>query len=353
MPEERFPADYALALVIAVVVTFLVLIVFRKMAPTIGLLDHPEGRKQHEHSTAAVGGLGIVAGLLSVYFTMPDLFVAHWVIFASVVVLMIVGIVDDLSHIHSAIRMLIQIGVGCAIHFEGDLPFLSVGDIWFIGDLGLGPYALTFTCIAVVGGVNAINMMDGLDGLCGLMVVSALLWLSTMAYISGHSEVFALSTILLASIVVFLLFNYRFPWNERARVFLGDSGAYVLGFMIAALFLMASQGVYKGEIQVLTPVTALWLLFIPLIDIAGVIWRRSRVSRWPVDDDREHLHYMLVDRGYSTEQVVNGLFLLSFVLGGIGVGLYYAGIGENWSYVAFMSCCVIYFVITNRMSRKV
>ena len=58
----------------------------------------------------------------------------------------------------------------------------------------------------------------------------------------------------------------------------------------------------------LTPVTALWLLFIPLIDIAGVIWRRTRGSRLPVDDDREHLHHLLIDRGYSTKQVVNGLF---------------------------------------------
>ena len=342
----------SIALLVSLISCGLVISCLARFADTLRLVDHPEGRKQHKRSTAVVGGFGIVAGLLSVYFTMPVLFVEHWVVFASVVVLMIVGIVDDLSHIHSALRMLIQIGVGCAIHFEGNLPFLSVGDIWFVGDLGLGPYALTFTCIAVVGGVNAINMMDGLDGLCGLMMVSALIWLSLMAHISGHSEVFALSMILLASIFAFLLFNYRFPWNDRARVFLGDSGAYVLGFMIAALFLMASQGVYKGEIQVLTPVTALWLLFIPLIDIAGVIWRRSRVSRWPVDDDREHLHYMLVDRGYSTEQVVNGLFLVSFVLGGMGVGLFYAGVSESWSYVLFMTCCVVYFLMTNRMSRS-
>lgn len=324
----------------------------QRIAPVVGLLDHPEGRKQHQNSTAVVGGLGIVAGLLSLYFTLPDLFMAHWVVFVSVVLLMVVGIVDDLGHIHSAVRMLIQIAIGCAIHFAGNLPFLSVGDIWFIGDLGLGPYSLTFTCIAVVGGVNAINMMDGLDGLCGLMVTSALIWLSLMAYLAGHSEVFTLSSVLLCCVLAFLLFNYRFPWNERARVFLGDSGAYVLGFMIAALFLMASQGVYKGELQVLTPVTALWLLFIPLIDIAGVIWRRSRVSRWPVDDDREHLHYMLVDRGYSTETVVNGLFLLSMLLGGFGVALFYAGVSESWSYVAFMSCCVTYFILANRLSRS-
>ncbi len=339
------------AMMVAGVVTCLSILLLIRFAGFIGLVDDPQGRKQHEKPTPAVGGIGIVLGLMSLYFTLPELFIQQWVVFASVVVLMVVGIIDDLSHIHSAVRILIQIGVGCAIHFAGNLPFLSVGDIWFMGDLGLGPYALTFTCIAVVGGVNAINMMDGLDGLCGLVMTAALSWLSVMAYIAGNTTVFSLALVLLATIAGFLLFNYRFPWNPRARIFLGDSGAYVFGFMIAALFLMASQGSYKGEVQVLTPVTALWLLFIPLIDIAGVIWRRSRVSRWPVDDDREHLHYMLVDRGYSTPQVVNGLFLICLSLAAVGAALFYLGISESWSFVAFMICCTVYFVVTNRMSR--
>lgn len=343
--------ELALPITVAMVTTFVAILFLDFIAEKIHLVDHPRGRKQHDTSTSVVGGIGIVAGLLSLYFTLPDVFMHHWVVFASALVLMVVGIIDDVSHIHSAVRMLIQIAIGCAIHFEGNLPFLSVGDIWFIGDLGLGPYSLTFTCIAVVGGVNAINMMDGLDGLAGLMVASALGILSVMAFIAGNSDVFVLSSVLLSVVVVFLMFNYRFPWNKRARVFVGDSGTYVLGFMIAALFLMASQAVYKGEPQVLSPVTALWLLFVPLVDIAGVIWRRSRVGRWPVHDDRGHLHYMLVDRGFATEAVVNGLFLAALSLGGLGVTLYYLGVSESWSFVAFMTCCVGYFVATNRMTR--
>lgn len=337
---------------IAMLTVFVSIIALTRVAESLRLVDHPQGRKQHVESTPVIGGIAITLSLLSLYFTAPDLFLAHWVIFASVVILMFVGIVDDIAHIHSAVRMLIQIGIGCAIYFEGNLPFMSVGDIWFMGDLGLGPYSLTFTCIAVVGGVNAINMMDGLDGLCGLIVVSALTLLAGMAYVAGHADVLVLSLILLSVVIVFLGFNYRFPWNRSARVFLGDSGTYVLGFMIAALFLMASQGPYKADVQVLTPVTALWLLFIPLVDIAGVIWRRSRGGRWPVDDDREHLHYLLIDRGYSTERVVHSLFVSALLLGSIGVALFYLGVSESWSYVVFMSVCVGYFVWTNRMVRS-
>jgi len=277
---------------------------------------------------------------------------AHWVIFACVVALMVLGILDDVAKIHSAIRMLVQIGVGIALHFEANLPFLSVGDIWFIGDLGLGPYALTFTCIAVVGGINAINMMDGLDGLCGLLVAVAVSFVAALAYQAGDQALLTLALVVLAVVGAFLLVNYRFPWNGSARAFLGDHGAYVLGFLITVLFLMASQGSYKGGAQVLTPVTALWLLFIPLIDIAHVIWVRSRSGRWPVSDDRLHIHYLLRDQGWSVSSVVNRLGLSAFLLGILGTGLYLSGVSESWSYVMFMACCVGYFVLTNRMVNR-
>ena len=338
-------------LAVTAAVTAVTLVVAMQVAARIGLVDDPEGRKQHKSPTPVVGGLALTAGLLSLYFTMPALFTEHWVVFACVVVVMLLGVLDDLFEIHSALRMFVQIGVGIAIHFEANLPFKSVGDIWFIGDLGLGPFSLTFSCIAVVGGINAVNMMDGLDGLCGLIVGVAVAFVALLSLLSGDMEVFSISVVILTVTATFLLFNYRFPWNPRARVFLGDSGAYVLGFLVAALFLMSSQGIYKGGSQVFTPVTALWLLFIPLIDIAHVIWVRSRVGRWPVSDDRLHLHYLLVDRGLSVPQAVNAMALAALLLGATGVMLEKAGAGESWSYTAFMSFCVIYFIVTNRLVR--
>lgn len=344
--------ELLIPLAVSAAVSCIAILGFMQIAGKIGLVDKPAGRKQHTEATPMVGGIGIVAGLMSLYFTLPELFAQHWVVFASVLALMVVGLIDDLRPIHSALRMLIQIGIGCAIFLKGNLPFLSVGDIWFIGDLGLGPFALTFTCIAVVGGVNAVNMMDGLDGLCGLMVGSAIGFVAFAAYMAGDKEVFLLSAVLLSVIATFLLFNYRFPWNPKARVFLGDSGAYVLGFLVAALFLMASQGIYKGSSQVITPVTALWFLFIPLIDIAHVIWVRSRSGRWPVSDDRLHLHYLLVDSGLSVPKTVNLIFFAAILLAATGVLLEYSGVGESWSYTAFMACCVIYFIVTNRLVPK-
>ena len=107
--------------------------------------------------------------------------------------------------------------------------------------------------------------------------------------------------------------------------------------------------VYQFNIKLARPTAELWRLIIPLVDIAGVIWLRSRGSSWAVDDDREHL---LAERGYRAEQIVNSEFLLSLILGGVVVFFYYIGVSKSLFYVAFMSVCVVYFVATNRPSQK-
>ena len=110
--------------------------------------------------------------------------------------------------------------------------------------------------------------------------------------------------------------------------------------------------VYQFNIKLARPTAELWLLIIPLVDIAGVIWLGSRGSSWAVNDDREHLHHLLAERGYRAEQIVNSEFLLSLILDGLVVFFYYIGVSKSLFYVAFMSVCVVYFVATNRPSQK-
>ena len=98
-------------LLIVAAITALTLLLLMKLAPVIGLVDDPEGRKQHQSPTPMVGGIALTAGLLSLFFTLPDLIHEHWVLFACVVVVMLLGVLDDLFEIHSALRMFVQIGV--------------------------------------------------------------------------------------------------------------------------------------------------------------------------------------------------------------------------------------------------
>ena len=222
----------------------------------------------------------------------------------------------------------------------------------FLKTHGLGPYSLTLTGSAAVCGINAINMIDGLSEHSGPLVVRAFFWLSGMAYYSSHADVLALSVVLLTAICILLAFKYRFSWNKRTRIFLDYSSACLLGLMIAVPLLMASKELCKDGTQVLTLVTALWLLIIRLVDIAGVIWPRSRGSKWSVDGDRELLHYRLIDCVDTTEEVVKNVLLLCLMLGGLGVFFCYIGVIESWPFVAFGAVSLGYFVVTNRLSQK-
>ena len=222
----------------------------------------------------------------------------------------------------------------------------------FLKTHGLGPYSSTLAFIAAVFGVNAINIMYGLGELSGPLVAGAFFWLSGMAYYSSHADVLAWSVVLLAAIFIFLAFKNRFSWDKRTLIFPDDSSTYLLGLMTAGPPLMARKKFCEGGTQVLTLVTAFWLLIIPLVDIAGVIWPRSHGRKRSVDDDREHLHYRLVDFGDTTEQVVKSVLLRCLMHGGIGVFFYYIGVIESGSFVAFGLVSVGYFVVTNRLSQK-
>lgn len=320
----------------------------RMLAVPLRLIDEPSGRKTHSHGTAMVGGLALMIGFLSVLASNESVFGNYLVVINFTVLLVIVGLLDDAVSLTSSIRMMIQIGVGAGIYYLADLKFLSVGDIWFVGDLVLGPFALLFTIIAVVGGINAVNMMDGADGLVGGLLFSTLCILWFLANDAGATNMTEVLALLIPALFVFLLFNYRFPWNPKARVFLGDSGAYALGFLLVVLFIQATQ----GEAGFIPPILVLWIMAVPLVDIAGAIYRRAKVGKMPFADGREHVHYILVDAGVKQSLVTNGLLVANMIVGVVGVALFYAGVSESVMFVIFMVICCAYFYPLSKVSKN-
>ena len=316
-----------------------------RIATQIELQDAPGGRKQHRSSTSLIGGIAMVAGILTLAFTNTGLFGDEKIVLASMVVLMSLGVLDDIRDISVYPRLMVQLGSACAIFYLQDLRFLSIGDLLGFGDIGLGQLALVFTCIAVVGGINAVNMIDGLDGLSGVLSSIAFGGIVILSYSSGQTDILILSSMMLACTLGYLLYNFRFPWNKRARVFMGDSGSYVLGFMLVVMFLKVTQ----GETAVVAPVTALWLLALPLLDCARLLLFRTRRGGSPLSDDREHIHYLLVDSGMSVERTVNLLCLSSAVVALTGLALHFMQVSEKVSFVLFLFLIVGYFYVAHRI----
>ncbi|MCZ7668501.1 MAG: undecaprenyl/decaprenyl-phosphate alpha-N-acetylglucosaminyl 1-phosphate transferase [Chloroflexi bacterium] len=166
------------------------------------------------------------------------------------------------------------------------------------------PLALLFTLLWVVGMINAINWLDGLDGLAaGVCLIAALLF-AWHSHSLGQTTVPLLPLALAGALAGFLPFNFA-----PARIFLGSVGAYLLGYQMATLSILSPAKLS----------TALLVLAIPIMDVAWLSLNRIRRGRNPMEADRQHLHFRLADRGFSTRRIVLGYYLVTSAFGLIAV----------------------------------
>ncbi|MDZ7621333.1 MAG: MraY family glycosyltransferase [Candidatus Competibacteraceae bacterium] len=126
--------------------------------------------------------------------------------------------------------------------------------------------------------INALNMIDGLDGLSGSVSFVSLFLIAIVAFIAGENAYLSLMIILMGGVAGFLYFNLRWGTRKRAAVFLGDNGSMLLGLLFSWVLIDMSQ----GENRAMTPVTALWILAVPLMDAVGVMIRDIVLSSIPV-----------------------------------------------------------------------
>jgi len=199
--------------------------------------------------------------------------------------------------------------------FWGGVALHDLGELAFGAPLELGFLAIPFTLFATIGVINALNMIDGIDGLSGSVSLVTLFLLAVVAFTGGASDYALLALGLLGGVAGFLFFNLRFLSQRRARVFLGDNGSMLLGFLFAWLLIALSQG--PG--RVITPVTALWLLSIPLMDTLGVMLRRIWLGKSPFRPDRHHLHHLFIRAGFRVQDIVYAIALIQLTLGAIGI----------------------------------
>ncbi len=215
--------------------------------------------------------------------------------------------------------------------------------------LALGAWAVPVTVFCVVGSINAFNLIDGLDGLAGTVSFVTLLLLGVVTYVADRPDYFTLIVALLGGVAGFLLFNLRWVGRDRAHVFLGDAGSTVLGFTVAWLLIALSQ----GPDRVITPVTALWLFGVPLIDTVAVMLRRVWLRRSPFHPDRQHIHHLLQDAGFRVRHAVNAIALTQAALGAIGLAGMYAGLPQRAMFIAFLLLFLGYFFQLSRPWRTV
>lgn len=319
--------------------TAAMILLLRRHATRLGVVDAPGGRKRHHGDVPLVGGLGMFAGLA---LTAPALmlsgeFIAHHAaFFAAAALLVLTGFVDDRSGLSPRLRFALQAAATLIMVYGADIRLENFGDLFGFGDVTTGVFAVPITVFAVLGVINAMNMIDGVDGLAGGVALIALLVLAAFAATAGALN----ETLLLplaAAVAGFMAFNLRTPWRSHAAVFMGDAGSVLLGFALAWYTVDLAQ-----SHELITPITAVWILGIPLMDTTSLMVRRVIKGRSPFAADREHLHHILQRAGFTAGQTVAIIHAMTLLLAAIGVAGWWAELPEYVMFYAFIALSLAY-----------
>ncbi len=291
------------------------ILVFRRFAHALGLMDHPDARKQHHCPIPTVGGSAMYIAVMAVLF-----FEQHFTGNVSYLMicaggLMTLGLLDDKHGLPVSIRLMIQIVLVLIVVGGADATISYLGT-WSGSDVRLAlMFAIPFSLIAFVGSVNAMNMIDGADGMAGSMAFITVLGAMILLMIHPIADVpLVLPLSLLGALAAFLLFNSRLL-VKRAWIFMGDAGSMWLGLVVAWLLAQVAQ---NGS----EPWIVLWLFGLPLIDTLTVMFRRIHRKKSPFVADRTHIHHVLERRGFSTGKAVLLASVGQVLLVSVGIAFY-------------------------------
>lgn len=301
--------------------------IVRRMALRWGWLDHPNLRKIHTQPVPRAGGIALfLAGMLGIIPFLNLETKTLGILFASSLIFFI-GLLDDIYDLSPQIKLTWQFAA-CLVLFFFDVKIDIVTD--FIagkGFVSLGWLTYPITLLWVIGLTNTINLIDGVDGLAGGIVFIALGTLLASRILTPYTQdvmlinnVLVITASLMGALLAFLRLNV-FP----AAIFMGDSGAYFLGFITASLSI---AGATKGSI-ILPLVIPVITFGLPVIDVCLAIFRRYS-NKVPIfQADKEHLHHKLLRFGFSQAETTRFLWMASTCFGLMAIltsGAYHRGI---------------------------
>ncbi len=327
----------------------------RTRALKIGLVDKPgEDRRIHKVAVPRLGGVAIYISVLATVITLvliagrlPQDARGQEGIFAIAVggtLVFVLGLMDDLESIKAKYKLLTQILAGCAAYALGvrvksipipqNMPDIDIGFLHIHAGvpIELGGWSIILTVLWLVGVANAVNLIDGMDGLAaGVSAISALtIWAVALGVAKPYAALMA--AVIAGALLGFLRWNFN-----PARIFLGDSGAYLTGFILAAVSI---TGVVKGASSTMIVPTSLVVLLIlafPLIDTSWAIVRRVVKLKSPFEPDRLHIHHRLLDTGLDQKKVAYIIYAVSAVLGFVAAYL----VNQHIFYLKLLGCVLV------------
>jgi UDP-GlcNAc:undecaprenyl-phosphate GlcNAc-1-phosphate transferase len=324
----------------------------RSRALRLGLVDKPdEERRIHKVPVPRLGGVAIYISFvltITIMIAITGMFPKQDGLAGIAVggtLIFVLGLLDDLESLPAKVKLLVQVLAGCAAYSLGvrikqiPIPATMNFDLGFLHIHGgepiqLGIWSLPLTVFWLVGISNAVNLIDGMDGLAaGVSAISALtIWAVALADSIGRPYAALFAAVLAGALMGFLRWNFN-----PARIFLGDSGAYLTGFILGAVSI---TGVLKGATAVTlivpTFIIVLLILFFPLLDTTWAIIRRVSRGKSIFQPDAEHIHHRLLQAGLTQKTAAYIIYGISAAL-----GLVAAHLVKQDSYFLILSVSVL------------
>lgn len=285
----------------------------KPLAIRFGLVDLPNERKLHTGAIPLVGGVGIYLGVLiasMIYFQNNQVFHIYLI---SAALILFLGVLDDKYDLSVRLRIVAQIIIASMMIFGAKFYLQSFGHIFGFFEFKLGYLGILVTIVAVIGAINAFNMVDGIDGLAGMLSLVSFTALTLLLY-RADSDWYLLPLLFIAAICAYLVFNLSLL-KSLGKIFMGDAGSMLIGLTIVWLLVIGTS----SEVNAFRPVTALYIIAIPLMDMAAIMYRRIKKGVSPFQPDRNHLHHIFQRAGLTRKQTLCLITMLGCLWGSVGV----------------------------------
>ena len=312
------------SMIVSLILTPIVIAVSKKL----DIVDRPNFRKIHTKPISMLGGSAILLSF----------FIGIWLgapiereikpLLLGAIVIYLVGLIDDLYDLKPVLKLIGQIIAASIVVVYGvTIDFISIP----IGPtIHFGWLSIPITIFWIVAITNAINLIDGLDGLAAGVSTIALVTIAFIAILQGNIFIIMICSVLIGSLHGFLVFNFH-----PAKIFLGDSGALLLGFIIGFLSLLGFKNI--TFISLFFPIV---ILAVPFIDTLFAMIRRVKRGQHIMQADKSHLHHKLLDLGYTHRQTVILIYAMAIMFSVVSVILY---LSQPWG--VFLTVLLIIITI--------
>ena len=333
---------YLVAFAVSAIAVWLGTPIIRHYGLKAGLVDKPNSRKMHTTPVVRVGGVAIFLGSLTALLLVwgvgwfgilpPAREYEVWGVTIGGAAFFLIGFADDLFNLPPLPRLIAQLAVAAAAWKVGvRIDFISIP---FIGIVKFGWFSLPITMVWLAGMANAINWLDGLDGLAaGVTTIAAAVLLITSLFMQQPAAAL-IAAALAGGCLGFLRYNFK-P-KGSAEIFMGDGGAYFLGFTLAGVSII---GLVKS-VATIALILPYVILAVPILDATSVMLQRLGRGESLMAAGNQHLHHRLVKAGVSKRLTVLFIYALTLWVGSLAMAV--SGMPAGGTYAAISTILMTY-----------